>query len=376
MKNLYEIDKLHIRHLVDSPLIISYVITLVLLVGFGMPDVLVTICNIYNSTKLERVNMDDDVNVIEAKGLTKDYNGFLALKDFSLNVPKHSIFAFLGPNGAGKTTTIRSLLGLIRPTSGGGRVLGYDILNESIKLRRRVGYLAQNPSFYDKMTARQTLNFVARFFYKGQKDLVQARVAETLELVGLDDKADRPIRGFSGGETQRLGIAQAQINWPKLLVLDEPAAGLDPHGRETVLEVMERLRKHATVFYSTHILDDVQRVSDTVAIINKGQLIAEAPIKELIAGQEGVAYTVVIKGDPGNAYSLTNSQDWVTGIQSESVDGKTRWFVSVTDEEAAEDQLLRLVMRDERITVTEFKKREYELEQVFMKMVEESEDDN
>jgi ABC-2 type transport system ATP-binding protein len=226
------------------------------------------------------------------------------------------------------------------------------------------------------MTARETLNFVAKFFYKGQKDLVQARVSETLELVGLDDKADRPIRGFSGGEVQRLGIAQAQINWPKLLVLDEPASGLDPQGRETVLEVMARLRKYATVFYSTHILDDVQRVSDTVAIINKGQLVAEAPIKELLAGQDGVAYTVVIKGDPSNAHSLTSSQDWISGIQSESVEGKTRWFVSVTDEDAAEDQLLRLVMKDERITVTEFKKREYELEQVFMKMVEESESDN
>ena len=315
-------------------------------------------------------------NVIEAKGLTKDYSGFFALKDFSLDVPEHSIFAFLGPNGAGKTTTIRSLLGLIRPTAGGGNVLGYDILSESIKLRRRVGYLAQNPSFYNKMTARETLQFVARFFYKGQKDLVEARIQETLVLVGLEDKSDRPIRGFSGGEIQRLGIAQAQINWPKLLILDEPASGLDPQGRETVLEVMNRLRKYATVFYSTHILDDVQRVSDTVAIINKGQLIAKAPIKELLAGKEGIGYTVVIKGDASSAYSLANSQDWVSSIQSKQVEGKTRWSVSVTDDDVAEEQLLRLVMRDERITVTEFKRREYELEEVFMKMVEDSENDN
>jgi len=315
-------------------------------------------------------------NVIETKGLTKDYGGFFALKDFNLEVPEHSIFAFLGPNGAGKTTTIRSLLGLIRPTAGGGNVLGYDILSESIKLRRHVGYLAQNPRFYNKMTARETLRFVARFFYKGQKDLVEARIQETLVLVGLEDKADRPIRGFSGGEVQRLGIAQAQINWPKLLILDEPASGLDPQGRETVLEVMNRLRKYATVFYSTHILDDVQRVSDSVAIINKGQLIAKAPITELLAGKEGIGYTVVIKGDASKAYSLANSQDWVSTIQSEPFEGKTRWSVSVTDDDAAEDQLLRLVMRDERITVTEFKRREYELEEVFIKMVRDSENDN
>ncbi len=320
--------------------------------------------------------MESSVNVIEAKGLTKDYRGLLALKDFNLTVPEHSIFAFLGPNGAGKTTLIRTLLGLIQPTAGGGNVLGYDILNESIKLRRRVGYLAQSPRFYNKMTARETLQFVSRFFYKGQKDLVEARVQETLVLVGLDDKSDRPIRSFSGGEMQRLGIAQAQINWPKLLILDEPASGLDPQGRETVLEVMNRLRKYATVFYSTHILDDVQRVSDTVAIINKGQLIAKAPIKELLAGKEGIGYTIVIKGEASKAYSLANRQDWVSTIQSEPFEGKTRWSVSVTDDDAAEDQLLRLVMRDEGLTVTEFKKREYELEEVFIKMVEDSENDN
>ncbi len=320
--------------------------------------------------------MESSVNVIEAKGLTKDYRGLLALKDFNLSVPEHSIFAFLGPNGAGKTTLIRTLLGLIQPTAGGGNVLGYDILNESIKLRRRVGYLAQSPRFYNKMTARETLQFVARFFYKGQKDLVEARIQETLDLVGLEDKSDRPIRGFSGGEIQRLGIAQAQINWPKLLILDEPASGLDPQGRETVLEVMNRLRKYATVFYSTHILDDVQRVSDTVAIINKGQLIAKAPIKELLAGKEGIGYTIVIKGDASKAYSLANSQDWVSTIQSEPFEGKTRWSVSVTDDDAAENQLLRLVMRDEGLTITEFKRREYELEEVFIKMVEDSENDN
>ena len=113
------------------------------------------------------------------------------------------------------------------------------------------------------MTARETLRFTARFFYTGPKAAIEERIAETLDLVGLDDKADRPIKGFSGGERQRLGIAQAQVNYPDLLILDEPAAALDPMGRRDVLAVMERLRKHTTIFYSTHILEDVQRVSDT-----------------------------------------------------------------------------------------------------------------
>src|SRR5207237_5538808 len=122
------------------------------------------------------------------------------------------------------------------------------------------------------------------FFYDGPRDPVEQRIEQTLELVGLADKADRPIKGFSGGERQRLGIAQAQVNYPDLLILDEPAASLDPMGRRDVLEAMERLKQHTTIFYSTHILEDVQRVSDTVAILKNGELIAEAPIDQLLAG--------------------------------------------------------------------------------------------
>ena len=147
------------------------------------------------------------------------------------------------------------------------------------------------------MTARETIRFTARFFFKGPKDALEKRVQETLDLVGLADKADRKIKGFSGGERQRLGIAQAQVNQPDLLILDEPAANLDPMGRRDVLHVMEKLREHATIFYSTHILDDVQRVSDTVAILNHGELVAQAPVAELLSNNGDVIYTLKIKGD-------------------------------------------------------------------------------
>src|SRR4051812_4734106 len=207
--------------------------------------------------------------VIEARGLTKAYRGVQVLKGIDLQVRRHSIFAFLGPNGAGKSTTIKLLLGLARPTSGTARVFGLDMARDSVAIRHRLGYLAQDPRYYEDLTARQTLRFVAGFFYSGPKRAIEARIAESLELVGLADRADRPIKGFSGGERQRLGIAQAQVNCPDLLTLDEPAAALDPIGRRDVLEVMGRLREHTTIFYSTHILSDVQRVSDTVAILNR-----------------------------------------------------------------------------------------------------------
>jgi ABC-2 type transport system ATP-binding protein len=188
--------------------------------------------------------------------------------------------------------------------------------------------------------------------------------------VGLADQADRSIKGFSGGERQRLGIAQAQINFPDLLILDEPAAALDPMGRYDVLEVMERLRKHTTIFYSTHILGDVQRVSDTVAILKHGQLIAQAPIETLLAGNEGVIYTVGFKGSANAVPSLISSQPWVSAINTiPTNNGNTTWQVSVTDENAAEDRLLRLVLDDRALTITEFGRKKYDLEEVFMSLV-------
>src|SRR5512136_1864465 len=231
-------------------------------------------------------------NVIETHGLSKSYKGVQALKALDLQVQEHTICGFLGPNGAGKTTAIKLLLGLAQPTGGSGRVFGKDILKENDEIRRRVGYLSQDPRFYEYMTARETLRFTAHFFYEGPKAEIEKRVAETLELVGLADKADRPIKDFSGGERQRLGIAQAQVNYPDLLILDEPAASLDPQGRHDVLDMMERLRKHTTIFYSTHILDDVQRVSDTVAILDHGRLISQAPIEELLNSNSKPVYTL------------------------------------------------------------------------------------
>jgi len=314
--------------------------------------------------------MDPSEFVINTQGLGKSYNGVQALKLLDLKVPKNSIFGFLGPNGAGKTTAIKLLLGLTRPTSGGGAIFGQDIVQDSLEIRKRIGYLAQDPRFYEHMTAREILRFKARFYYRGPASEIETRIAETLELVGLEDKADRPIKGFSGGERQRLGIAQAQINYPDLLILDEPAASLDPMGRRDVLEVMERLQKYATIFYSTHILDDVQRVSDTVAILNHGKLVALAPIEELLAGSQGTIYSLVIEGDAGPAQERVRSQAWVADIKAVTGDDETTWQVAVTDEAAAKDQLLRLVLSDEQITVTQFGQKIYELEEIFMNIVE------
>jgi ABC-2 type transport system ATP-binding protein len=308
--------------------------------------------------------------VIETHNLSKAYKGVHALKDLNLTVKQHSIFGFLGPNGAGKTTTMKLLLGLIRPTSGGGTVFGQDIVRDSVAIRSRVGYLPQQPRFGDDMSARETLHFTARFFFSGPLPKIEARVEEMLDLVGLQDKADRPVSGFSGGERQRLGLALAQVNYPDLLVLDEPAAALDPIGRHEVLEVMERLRKHTTIFYSTHLLDDVQHVSDAVAILNEGELVAQGLIEDLLAGGGEPVYTLSLKGDGRRALGRIKALPWVSGVREVAHNGIVTWEIGVTDDQAAEAQLLGHVLAGEALTVVEFSRKKVELEEVFLSIVE------
>ena len=316
--------------------------------------------------------MNSNDLVISTQGLSKSYGDIHALKNLDLQVPQNSIFAFLGPNGAGKTTTIKLLIGLTRPTSGEGSIFDKDIVKDSVDIRANIGYLPQDARFYEHMTARQTLDYTARFFYKGPQVEINKRVDEMLDLVGLSDKADRPIKGFSGGERQRLGIAQAEVNYPDLLILDEPAAALDPQGRRDVLEVMSRIRKYATIFYCTHILDDVQRVSDQVAIVNHGDLITQAPIEELLAGSGDVIYSVTLRGDAERIYSQVKSQTWVSEIKAAQKGEQTIWEISVTDQEAAEDQLMSLLVSS-GLKVSDFSRKEQNLEDIFLSIVERSE---
>ena len=313
--------------------------------------------------------MNSNDFVIRTEGLSKSFGEVHALKSLDLRVPQKSIFAFLGPNGAGKTTTIKLLLGLLKPTSGGGVIFGIDIVHDSVDIRANIGYLPQDPRFYEHMTARQTLEYTARFFYAGPQSKIDRRVSEMIELVGLVGKADRPVKGFSGGERQRLGIAQAEVNYPDLLILDEPAANLDPQGRRDVLEVMSRIRKHATIFYCTHILDDVQRVSDQVAILNQGELVTQSTIEELLSGTGDVIYSVTLSGDAQSVYDQIHRQPWISRIEASQNGEQTTWQVSVTDETAAKDQLLGLLV-SAGLKVSNFSRKEQNLEDIFINIIE------
>jgi ABC-2 type transport system ATP-binding protein len=310
-----------------------------------------------------------DELVIQTHGIARSYGAIHALKPLDLEVPKNSIFAFLGPNGAGKTTTIKLLLGLIRPTSGSGTIFGKDIVRDSVDIRASVGYLPQDLRSYDHMSARETLDYTAKFFFSGPQSEIDRRVDELLDLVGLSDKADRPIKSFSGGERQRLGIAQAEVNYPELLILDEPAASLDPMGRRDVLEIVSRIRARSTIFYCTHILDDVQRISDQVAILNNGEMVTHGPLEAVLKDRGGSVFSVTLSGATDRAYQSVLGLPWVSGIERRQNGDQARWEIAVRDEGRASDDLLAHLVSS-GVRVSDFGLKRVHLEDIFVDVVE------
>ncbi len=306
---------------------------------------------------------------ISTAGLTKHYPGVQALSDLSLEVPAGSIFGFLGPNGAGKSTAIKLLAGLTRPTKGGATVAGVPI-DQGAAFRQRVGYLGQEPRFYDWMTGRETLRFVASL-YPAEARVDDARIDEVLARVGVADAADRRTGTYSGGMRQRLGIGQAIVARPDVLLLDEPVSALDPIGRREVLELMQDLRGEATVFYSTHILDDVQRVSDDVAILDKGHLVAQAATDELLASFTKDRLHVVLGGaDDSTSVSLTGVPGVVSVEPSDREDALRSYVVRIQPESTPAVQAgITRFAADNDLFVVENRPDRLGLEDVFLRLV-------
>jgi len=238
--------------------------------------------------------------VIQIENLTKDYKtGFFkqktvrALDDLSLNVRGGQIFGFLGGNGAGKTTTIKILMGLLYPTSGSATILGRPI--SDVSMHRKIGYCPENPYFYDYLSARELMNYFGELFGLNRSERSQ-RSDELLDLVGLEEKArDRQLRKFSKGMLQRVGLAQALINDPEIVFLDEPMSGLDPIGRREIRELIAGLRTQGkTVFMSTHILSDIESLCDEVTILRGGKLAVSGKLHELLASESDVGFEVTV----------------------------------------------------------------------------------
>lgn len=276
---------------------------------------------------------------IRCLNLRKEYGEVIALAGLDLAIPTGATFGFLGRNGAGKTTTIRLLTGLATPTSGAAWVAGVETTKADSGARRAFGYLPQAPTFYGWMTPVEYLDYVAGLFAMPAAER-RERVAEVLALVDLEDAARRRIRGFSGGMVQRLGIAQALVHRPPVLFLDEPTSSLDPAGRYAVLDLIQQLRDHVTVFLSTHILGDAERVCDVVGIIHEGHLLTVAPRDELVA--QYATNVAALEFDPQSWDAIPalaaqlEQLPWVAGVSHDS----NSLRVSASDPATARQALL------------------------------------
>jgi len=220
--------------------------------------------------------------VVETQSLTKRYHDKLAVNALNLTVQEGEIFGFLGPNGAGKTTTILMLLGLTEPTSGRVSVCGFDPTHEPLEVKRRVGYLPENPGFYEDISATENLLYMARL-NRIEEDEARRRTVEVLDQVGLSDDGRRLVREFSRGMKQRLGIAEVLVKNPRAVILDEPTLGIDPDGAIRILELIKGLNqsRNLTVMLSSHQLQQVQEICSRVGIIVKGRLIVQGQMDEL-----------------------------------------------------------------------------------------------
>jgi ABC-2 type transport system ATP-binding protein len=210
------------------------------------------------------------MGIIDIKGLVKRYNGTPAVNEVSMEIEQGEVFALLGPNGAGKTTTIKAMLGLLTPTAGAISIGGYDLEGQGKMARRQVGYLPEKVAFYDNLTGRQTMAFYAEL-----RDADVSQGEALLDMVGLGGDMDKKVGAYSKGMVQRLGLAQAMIGDPPILVLDEPTSGLDPRGSWQIRQKIKKLNEQGTtIFISSHILSEVQAVSHRVAILHHGDLMA------------------------------------------------------------------------------------------------------
>jgi len=301
--------------------------------------------------------------VIEVEGLRKEYRrlrggGTLAVDGLDLSVPEGGVFGFLGPNGAGKTTTIRCLLGLIRPTRGSCRLLDADVRKDLPKVIRRVGSIVETPALYPRFSGRRNLELLGRLHGIGPKS-----VDQVLERVGLTERADDHVKTYSLGMRQRLGIGAALLKDPEVLILDEPANGLDPAGIKEVRELLGRLGGEGrTVFVSSHILSEIQHTADRVAILARGRCVASGPVSEVLAAGHAEGLIVRLEDLPGGLEALRSA-----GIPATAEDHSIR--VALPPTQAAS---VSRALAERGLYLTELRPDQADLETVFLELTGES----
>jgi len=302
---------------------------------------------------------------IKIKHLTKNFAGFKAVDNLSLELSENRVLGFLGPNGAGKTTSLRMLVGLSRPTGGEIEIAGEKVIFGKSTVNKFVGYLPERPSFYNWMTGREYLGFVADIF--GLKDSEKRnRITELLKKVSLTAFGSKKISTYSNGMKQRLGIAQAIINNPKVLIMDEPVSALDPIGRREVLSIINNLKKQMTILLSTHILSDVDRVCDDIAILDRGKLIISSSLENLKANYASLIIEVELDQDSPDILKKISKQPWVTKAEKNNQIIK----IWIKDREVMSKNIALNFFAKEDVGVLNFGLKLPEVEDLFVSILE------
>ncbi|MBC2247963.1 ABC transporter ATP-binding protein [Listeria seeligeri] len=296
---------------------------------------------------------------LKIQGLKKKYNGKIVIKGINLTINNKECVALIGPNGAGKTTIINMIVQILTPDEGQITLNGQD----AKLVREKIGFLPQYPEFYGWMTAVECLRFMGKLSNMEKKD-IETRIQEVLLLVGLADKAKKKISTYSGGMRQRLGIAQAILHRPELLILDEPVSALDPIGRREIIQLLENLKKEITILFSTHILKDAEEICDRIAIIKEGELVTDKTVTQLLQEESSSIFDVEFIGDSDAWQQILIQNEFIEKIEKIG----TVYQVYSTDRKACSEAILKTLLQinGELIRV---ENRHQNLEEIFVEKV-------
>lgn len=304
------------------------------------------------------------MSIVEIKDLQMSFGGNQVLQGLDMAVPEHSVFGFVGRNGAGKTTTMKIVLGLLKAKGGLVRVCGEEVTYGATKTNRHVGFLPDVPEFYGYMRPKEYLKLCGEITGLSSEQ-IKIRSEELLELVGLGD-ANRKIGGFSRGMKQRLGIAQALLNQPRLLICDEPTSALDPIGRKQVLDILSAIRGQTTVVFSTHILSDVERICDHIAVLERGKLVLSGTLDEIQKAHRRNSFSIRFATDQ-EALEFSQSEELNKPTIKLSLDGKALTIV-IEDNTIGGQGLIDLLAK-KRMAPERFEAMEPTLESLFTEVI-------
>jgi len=301
---------------------------------------------------------------IQVKDLTKIYGAQKAIDQISFEIETGEIVGFVGPNGAGKSTTMKILTGFIPPTSGNAKINTLDLIENSLEIRKHIGYLPENNPLYPDMYVKEYLEFVSGIYHLGKQ--THARIQEIIEQTGLTIECKKKIGALSKGYRQRVGLAQALIHDPEILILDEPTSGLDPNQIVEIRNLISELGKEKTVLLSTHIMQEVEAICDRIIIINKGEIVADDSIKSIYSHTIDQYITIVVEFDKEPDQKQLEQIEQVDKVAK--IDGKN-WLIQSASKEDIRQKIFNFAVKSE-LAVLSMQKKEKSLEEVFHELTQ------